>query len=202
MAGERRERRKPGRNSDVEKVRIVAAVLDYLGKAEADPEKSLTYDAIAEETGVSRRHLSNTADPDYADLVAKIIALRGRRAGLDDKDEPAAVSVASPFADSGLSDAALAARTEERVTELARLMREWLSRHGRAPSAADAPLALHDLDVLLGRLHREAADVRPLVRERTRRVDVAHHEARRASRLGAGSSLNSQMTIETADPAS
>lgn len=194
------EKRKPGRDAHTEKARIIATVLTYLAQAEADPTKSLTYDAIAAGTGVSRRHLSNTEDVDYADLVAKIIKLRRRRAGLDDEGERPSAS--SPFADAAMSDTALAARTEERVAELARLMREWLSRHGRVPSAADAPLAVYDLDMMLGRLYREATDLRPLVREQTRRLDVAHQEARRASGLEAGYSPDSQLTLDALDRAS
>lgn len=190
------EKRKPGRKAEREKVRIVAAVTTYLQAAEADATLSLAYDAIEKATGVSRRHLSNTDDQDYAALVAQIHTLRLKRAAHHSGGEAADAAGESPFADADLSDAALAGRAEERVGEIGRMMREWLSRHGSSPSAAMAGLALHDVDVLLGQLSREAVGLRPLVREMTRRQDIAHAAARKASGLGPGRSLDPQLTLD------
>lgn len=191
-----REKRKPGRKAEREKARIVAAVTTYLEAAESDATLSLVYDAIETATGVSRRHLSNTDDEDYAALVARIHTLRLKRAGQDTGGEAHTGVGDSPLADATLSDAALAGCAEERVGEIGRMMREWLSRHGSSPNAAMAGLALHDVDVLLGHLYHEATGLRPLVREMTRRQDIAHAAAREAAGLGAGRSLDPQLTLD------
>lgn len=195
------DRAKPGRKPEREKARILKAFLDDLALCEADPSLSLSYEAIQTRTGVSRRHLSNTADDDFAAIVAKIKTLELKRAGLDDDGTARRATGDSPFADASISDAALAGRAEDRVEEQARLMREWLSRHGGTPSAVMAALALHDLDMLLSHLYREAMGLRPLVREIGRRQDVAHAAAREAAGLGAGHSLDPQLTLDPVNQA-
>lgn len=195
---EPRERGKPGRKAEREKPRILKALLDDLALCEADPALSLSYEAIQKRTGVSRRHLSNTADEEYGGIVAKIKKLELKRAGLDEEASARGTAGDSSFADASMSDAALAGRAEERIGELARLMREWLSRHGGTPSAAMAALALHDLDLTLGQIYREATGLRPLVREIGRREDLAHAAAREAAGLGPGRALHPQLTLDEA----
>ena len=169
-----------GRNAAKELVRIVDAIGSYLGRAESDSSLGLSYDAIELATGVSRGHLSRRKEPEMTALVSRIAAIKHDRVsaapnsvtGAKGGTASAAVGEALSVgvgAVHALPAETLAKMIARSLAELARLQQQWLARHATG-HVSDAPLALHDGDVLLVQLRRSMDRMRPLVTEWNRRA--------------------------------
>ncbi len=165
-----------GRNPERERERVLQKVRAYLARATTDRSLELTYDAIAAGAGVSRSHFAKTQEPDILELVSEIQALRAARTGASADAPPMASpsgatrpgSATDGVAD--LSDPALAADIRHTVQELARHTQVWLGHHRALASIDDAPLALYDLDRMLGSLYRDRERLAALISERDRRA--------------------------------
>ena len=178
-----------GRNAAKELQRIVGAIGSYLSRAEADGSLGLSYDAIEAATGVSRGHLSRRKETEITALVERIAAIkheRGSRLLSGDGDVQPSHD-APPTADGnvGIAGASMVAVVPietlskmigRHLADFARLQQQWLSRHVTG-QVSDAPLALHDADVLLLQLRRSADQMRPLVTEWNRRAARLAQEA-------------------------
>ena len=171
-----------GRNAAKELQRIVAAIGEYLSRAEADGSLGLSYDAIEAATGVSRGHLSRRKEAEITALVERIAAIKHERfsrvAAADGDNQPSHDAPPTGDGNTGAAGASMVAivPTEtlskmigRHLAEFARMQQQWLSRH-IAGQVSDAPLALHDADVMLLQLRRSADQLRPLVTEWNRRA--------------------------------
>lgn len=184
-----------GRNAAKELQRIAGAITAYLNRAAADGSLGLSYDAIEAATGVSRGHLSRRKEMEITSLVKRIAAIKHERANrvaaADGNGQPAHDAPPTDDGHRGAAGAGMVAvvPTEtltkmigRHLAEFARMQQQWLSRH-TSGQVSDAPLALHDADVLLLQLRRSADQVRPLVTEWNRRAARLAEEAPPADEL-------------------